>query len=101
MTKQEKRYTVIRHYTRDTLENIGYDRWVRKNLKWLIIGFVILFGGGILVDEFTKTSIWQWVIIIPLILSACYAIFRAYLAGRAFYNKVKDLPEPIDLSLIK
>jgi hypothetical protein len=102
MKKEEKRYTVICHYTRDTIESIGCDRWVRKNFKWLIIGFVVFFGDWILVTTFTnKNSMWQWLAVIPLFISPCYAVFKMYRYGKAFYNKVKDLSEPIDLSTIK
>jgi predicted ferric reductase len=102
MKTPEKKYAVIRHYTRDGLENFGYDRWVRKHVWWLVISFIILFTAGISTSYYApKNNILQGIIIIVLSLLSCVYIFQAYRYGKRFYQKVKDLPEPIDLDQVK
>ena len=102
MKTPEKKYTVIRHYTRDGLENFGYDRWNRKHIWLLGVSYIIVMSAAFAVLKFAhEDSLLQWIIVIATLVGACVYIFQAYRYGKNFYQRVKDLPEPIDLDQIK
>jgi hypothetical protein len=102
MKTPEKRYTVIRHYTRDDFVSLGYNRWINKNIAWMGVYLGALIGAGFIVDAFTpKNSIWNYLFIIPFVVVFFGGCYKAYQYGVKLFNEFKDLPEPIDLSAIK
>ena len=102
MKTPERKYIVTRHYDRDNLESVGYNRWVNKNIRWIIVYFGVFLATGLSLDTWTpKNSNWRSYFIIPFVAIFVWGLWKAYQNGKKLFNKVKDLPEPIDLDSIK
>ena len=102
MKTPERKYTVIRHYTKDNFVSVGYNRWINKYIWWIGIWFIAFITVGLSVDTWTpKNSIWHSLALIPFVVSFIWGMYKAFQSGTKLFNKVKDLPEPIELDGIK
>jgi uncharacterized membrane protein len=102
MKKEEKKYTVIRHYTKDNIVNIGYNKWIGNNMWLLFVVSIIAIGAQVLINEYVgKNSFWSYLVLIPYLAIIGYGFWRAMKYGVKLFDKIKDLPEPIDWDDIK
>jgi hypothetical protein len=102
MKTPQRKYTLIRHYDKDNIVSVGISRWITKYTWWICVWFVVFMGVGLSVDTWTpKHSIWQYLVSAPFLVSFIWGYWKAYQNGKKLFNKVKDLPEPIDLDSIK
>lgn len=100
MKKEVKRYTVLASLTEDNIKSTGFNRWFGKYMWlsciWLAIGVVAMFMDIKLDNAATK------IMVCVIFIGWFIWFFRNYYkSGKEFFNKVKDLPEPIDLRDIK
>lgn len=96
MSKSEKRYTVLLLATEENLKSEGFSRWVKKNIrKVVIVCTIIIF---LVVSAVIWNTLYTRILGIGATVVYAVLFFRTYSrTGKEFFNKVKDLPEPIDL----
>jgi hypothetical protein len=96
MSKSEKRYTVILSATEEGLKTEGFSRWVKKNVrKAVVFCAIILF---LMVPVIMWNTIYTHILAIGDTVLFAVLYFRTWSkTGKEFFDKIKDLPEPIDL----
>jgi hypothetical protein len=101
MKKEVKKYTVIKSVTEDGIKNVGINKWLisKKKVWWSFAPILLVLFGLTFVEKLPRViGILGSVIIALYGIYYCYGIWKS---GKDFFNKVKDLPEPIDLREIK
>jgi protein-S-isoprenylcysteine O-methyltransferase Ste14 len=104
MKKEVRKYTVINSLSEGGIRSVGMDRWMRQ-LGWkfyawaigmLLYCLVFLF----VIDD--NTAKWiRFLLIVPVVVAIVTFYYKWFNVGAKFWNKVKDLPEPIDLREVK
>lgn len=99
--KEVKKYTVIESLTEESIKSIGISRWIKKYVWWLFL-FLFVFVCLAMLSKPINSKIYDYsgmVIMVGVFFSFYYK--GIYIEGKKFWNKVKDLPEPIDLREVK
>ncbi len=100
MSKEQKKYLVIREYTESDIKSLGMNYVLRKQWKQWIIMFVLSFGWMAGVTKILGTSVVnQFVAIAPVCIVVIAWYWSGYQVGKKIFNKVKDTPQPIKLDL--
>ena len=102
MKKEVKKYAVIQSFTKDDIKADGFKRWFNKRKNTIIfymlaIIIVVPFGLGLESDNL----IYNYIISVLGLGVFIYYLVMYIRESKKFFNKVKDLPEPIDLRGIK
>ena len=98
MKKEVKKYTVLGSLTEEGIRSVGVSRWIRKYF-WLW-GFALNFLIVVMVVSSIDKKVYdivQYPLVGIVVLFGLWCIYKIMKVGKQFFNKVKDLPEPIDL----
>lgn len=100
MKKEVRKYLALRHYTEDDIRQFGHNNWIRKNAAWIIVYVMLILAVMIAMSKLP--SIYRYTVVLPIILIPfIIGCVKCYKAGKKFFNKVKDMPEPIDIDNVK
>jgi hypothetical protein len=102
MKKEVRKYQVTRKYTESDLKNLGGSLWVKSlGKKGIVILLLFLVYAAIVAFGFEHNKPVMYSVVAILIVGYMYLMYGMTKASRKFWNKVKDLPEPIDLDEVK
>ncbi len=91
--------TVTRKMTRSDICQMGSNRWFRKRRGYIICGLVALLIIGLGLAPISPIALY---IVYGAIVLGCLVMMALLnAAGKAFWFRVKDMPEPIDLDQVK
>jgi uncharacterized membrane protein len=100
--KEVRRYTVIHKLSKGGIQNVGINKWMKKNLHWTCVMFVVVFGlmfwAAGLANNYGLISKLMLLLSVVVFFGWYYVWMKA---GDKFWKKVKDKPEPIDLDEVK
>jgi CBS domain containing-hemolysin-like protein len=95
----EQTKIIVRKMTKAQIINLGGTAFINtKKVTWLA-AFIIALIFGIIVQAFYKhtmvTGILSVAPVVAVFIGFFYTINKA---GKKFWEKIKDIPEPVDMS---
>lgn len=107
MTNKIKRYQVLNSLTKEEIKNIGVNRYFRRIFRkyWYIFAIeaLALVVPTLWMDAIGMTipDYYSYPILILLLVNLGWFNYAIFKKGNDFWDKVKDIPEPMDLREIK
>lgn len=107
MAKEEKKYQVLSTMTKEGVRNIGVNLYFRKIFRkfWYIFvaEFIILCVPTLWLDasKIKIPEMYAYAMIVLLLLNIVWMYYVIIKKGSEFWNRVKDMPEPMDLRDVK
>lgn len=99
--KVVKKYRVIHSLSEDGIRSIGINRWSTKAAYGFCVGMVLSFMLMLIFKDSEVKFLSGYLSVIPMVITFIGFVYGFLKAGKDFWNKVKDLPEPIDLDEVK
>lgn len=90
---------IVRKMTQSQLTSLGGDIFINSK-KWTwIIAIILACGfGGILLAFYKHTTMVNILSVVPVIVVFIGFFYTFNKAGKKFWEKIKDIPEPVDMS---
>ena len=107
MKKPIKKYVVTKEMDAEEIKGIGFSRYFHKMLRrfWYIyIIAILIFIVPVVYYDFIDQQLphsLAWLSLVVGFGTFFVTFCFVYNAGKKFFNKVKDMPEPIDLRKVK
>ena len=99
---KSKRYDVLLSYTKDDIKTEAVRAWVfKKKLMWICYA-VIAFAYMIAITiADLHGNVYGFILVAYYLIGVVLLYVQKYRVGNKVWNKLKDVPEPIDLRNIK
>ncbi len=99
---KSKRYDVLLSYTKDDIKTESVRAWVfKKKLMWICYA-VIAFAYMIAITiADLHGNVYAFILAAYFLIGVVVLYVQQYRIGNKVLNKLKDVPEPIDLRNIK
>jgi len=96
--KEKVKIQVLRRMTKDDIENLGGNLWMRRKAKALIIGAILSVVWLVTIVLATEPSLLiTYVAVAPMVAVWVCWLWRFTKAGKKLWNDVKDKKQPVDL----
>ena len=99
---KSKRYDVLLSYTKDDIKTEAVRAWLFKNkLTWIcyaVIAFAYMIA---LMIADLHGNVYGFILAAYYLIGVVLLYVQKYRVGNKVWNKLKDVPEPIDLRNIK
>jgi uncharacterized membrane protein YoaK (UPF0700 family) len=90
--------SITRQMTEAQIKNLGGNLFLRKKAKyWLSLVVLGLIWGVIGSFMFRRGIDTNIIIVLPMVVVIVAFIYSFRKAGRNFWNRIKDLPEPVEI----
>ena len=99
---KSKRYDVLLSYTKDDIKTEAVRAWVFKK-KWLWICYAVIAFAYMLAITISDLhgNVYAFILAAYFLIGVVVLYVQQYRIGNKVLNKLKDVPEPIDLRNIK
>jgi len=99
---KSKRYDVLLSYTKDDIKTEAVRAWVFKK-KWLWICYSVIAFAYMLAITISDLhgNVYAFILAAYFLIGVVLLYVQKYRVGNKVWNKLKDVPEPIDLRNIK
>lgn len=102
MKKEENRLLVTVRLTESQIKNVGGNRWMKRKSKSLFALAVLCLAWMFITSAVLKAGYLNSIVTVaPSVISLFGWTWKFNQAGKNLWNKVRKLPEPIDLDSVK
>jgi len=90
---------IVRKMTQSQLQSLGGNIFINsKKWTWIIAVILACGFGGVLLSFYKHTIAVNIISVVPVIVVFVGCFYTFNKAGKKFWQKIKDIPEPIDIS---